>query len=421
MFAMEVSVEHDSKTGKIHVVSSVNINPETLQERGLKVYDDGQKSVYALHQDGSENPAEDIKHLTPEEIKELLHQVKDMKMVAEVQYHQPIYSIPYTRSSSVSSPNTTTKTLWQTPTPSPNSLCGITVSRSPQISREDTKTIQDVKGWITPSKTSRHSFTQGSVSRYGEETKITYLHLARLSNCDTHHVSHLHVSEIAPRGLTNSKTHSQSPTSFVSVKARSEGMPLPVLFVSKTADSKVDPYALMHSSANFNRSLPFCRESTTSCNLALLEGQHSEPITMIFMGYERAEDEEEDNIQAELVSIGNSDDGDDESKNVKNESDHEDCLSYHPEGYKSKVFQPKINKAIADCSNIMEKNYTKSNDLGLHQATVIYNPGEHSTYQQGQMLEVSDTGTASINIEKVKLCSTGRQNRPSHVAPWFID
>ncbi|KAG7233486.1 hypothetical protein INR49_006979 [Caranx melampygus] len=92
-FAMEISVELDKKTGRTQVVSAASITPETVQGRGLKVYDDGRKSVYALHPEGGvvQNGA-----MTPLEVEELLRQATDQDLNTEVQYHPPVYSAPYT-------------------------------------------------------------------------------------------------------------------------------------------------------------------------------------------------------------------------------------------------------------------------------------------------------------------------------------
>ena len=51
MFAMEISVERDMRTGESQVVATATVTPEAASERGVKVYEDGRKSVYALRQD----------------------------------------------------------------------------------------------------------------------------------------------------------------------------------------------------------------------------------------------------------------------------------------------------------------------------------------------------------------------------------
>ncbi|XP_076577624.1 palmdelphin-like [Chaetodon auriga] len=432
-FVMEISVEHDKRTGKSQVVSTATITPETIQDRGLKVYDDGRKCVYALHPDGGKMLSGAVGEMTPTDVEELLHQATDKNIPTEVQYHQPVYSVPYTGGSRPSTPKTPNKTLQQTPTPSPSPLQStISFRNEAQICREENQKSQDLEGWKTLSKTPSPNFIQqdsmSKLQRPGEEAKLPYSCIPGQSNSDSHQISP--PPSKTPQGLTNSRidVNNPSPAALVSVKARSEGMPAPIQPHYRDVDgcspslasreSKVDPDALIGSSGNFNPHLPFSAKNIASLNLTntLPEGLKSEPVTMIFMGYENAEDEEEEDIQAELVIIGNSDDNDDnddhddddyEAQYIKNESD-EECLSYHPEGYKSKVFQPKIGIAkVTGCRDIIDDTYTKWDDLGLHKPTFIHKPGKHSPYLQGQGLDES-ANKGSINMEKMKLCSTGR-------------
>ncbi|XP_045917913.1 palmdelphin isoform X5 [Micropterus dolomieu] len=412
-FAMEISVEHDMRTGKSHVVSTATLTPEAIKEMGLKVYDDGRKSVYALHIDRDKMHSGVVAEMTSTEVEELLRQATDNNMPTEVQYHQPVYSIPYTGSSRPSTPRTPNKTPRQTPTPS---LFQSTFSsrNGAQISREKNQQSEDLEGQKTPTHPSPNLTQQDVTSRVhipAKETKFPYIHIPGQSQSD------INFCAKTPQGLTNSKTDSssQNPAAVVSVKARSEGMPAPIKPVYRAVDSRntslasykseVDYDALIESSGDLNSNSPFCAENN------LPEELESESITMIFMGYENAEDEAEEDIQAELVIIGNSDDeddDDDEARYVKNESDREECLSYHPEGYKSKIFQSTVGIAkIAGCRDLIEDAYTKWDDIGLHKPTFIHKPGKHTSYLQTHGVDES-ANTGSINMEKMKLCSTGR-------------
>ncbi|XP_037612399.1 palmdelphin isoform X4 [Sebastes umbrosus] len=422
-FAMEISVEHDKRTGKSQVVSTATITPETLQERGLKVYDDGRKSVYALHPDGGRMHNGAVGEMTHTEVEELLHQATDKNVPTEVQYHQPVYSLPYAGESRPSTP----RTPRQTPTTSPSPFQSSSRNGA-QILKEQSQGSQDQERWKTPSQTPSPSLIQqdsmARVQRHGEDTKLPYCHIPGQSKGDRHLISQPHFGAKSPRGFANGKTDAGSPkpAALVSVKARSEGMPEPTQPVYRGVDShspslashksEVDPDALIESSGDFNRRSPFCADSIASPNLvkALPEELESQPVTMIFMGYENAEDEDEEDIQAELVIIGNSDDDndDDEDQYGQNESVSEECLSYHPEGYKSKVFQPKVGMAkVTGCRDITEDTYTNLEDLELHKPTFIHKPGKPSPYLQGQRVDES-ANTGSINMEEMKLCSTGR-------------
>ncbi|XP_051266199.1 palmdelphin-like isoform X2 [Dicentrarchus labrax] len=417
-FAMEISVELDKRTGKSQVVSIATITPETIQDRGLKVYDDGRKSVYALHPDGCKMLSGAVGEMTPTEVEELLHQATEKNVPTGVQYHQPVYSVPYTGSSRPSTPRAPNKTQRLTPTRSPSPFQSAISSRNgAQIHREENQRSQDLEGQKTPSPSHIQQDSMTKVQRH-EEIKQPFFHIPGQPNSDRHQIPQPHFGAKTPRGLTSSKWEASSPNSaaLVSVKARSEGMPAPMQPVYRDVDSpslashksEVDQYGLIESSSDFNRHSPFCTESIASLNLVntLPQELESEPITMIFMGFENAEDAEEEDIQAELVIISNSDD--DEAQYDKNENDEQECLSFHPEGYKSQVFQPKVGVAkVTGCRDIIKDSHTNWDDLGLHTPTFIHKPGKHSPYLHGQGADES-ANTGSINMEKMKLCSTGR-------------
>ncbi|KAF3703416.1 Palmdelphin [Channa argus] len=396
-FAMEINVEHDKRTGKSQVVSTACITSETIQKRGLKVYDDGRKSVHALHPDGGKTYSGAVGELTPIEVEELLRQATDENVPTGVQYHQPVYSAPYTGSSRPSTPRTPNKTQKQTPTPSHSPFQSTVPSRNGvQNPKEESLYTQGLEGQKTQNKVEAFSLTQqdfmSGLQKYGEETKLPYN--PGHSKIDKHVIPQPHVGAKTPQGVYNSKTDTSSMTSvaLASVKSKSEGIPTPIQPVYRAVDShspslashksEVDPDALIDSSDDFDRQSPFCGQSITSLNLvnSLPKELELGPVTMIFMGYENAEDEEEDDVQAELVIIANGDDNDDhETHYVKSESDRGECLSYHPEGYKSKVFQPKVGIAkVTCCRDITEDTYTTWDDLGFHKPTFIHKPGKHS-------------------------------------------
>ncbi|XP_068437500.1 palmdelphin isoform X2 [Clinocottus analis] len=402
-FAMEISVEHDKRTGKNQVVSTTSITSETIQERGLKVYDDGRKAIYALHQDVGKMPNGAVGVMTPTEVEELLHQATEKNVPTEVQYHQPVYSLPYTESSRPATPR-------QTPTPSPfqSSVSSRNGAQTLRVESQGSQDMETLKTSKSPSPSLIQQNPMSRVQRQREETKQPYPHIPGESKGD------IHFGAKTP-GLTNRKMDvgSPNPAALVSVKARSDKIPAPKQLFYTGIDGSChtpgdDPDALIESSGDVTRHSPFCAESIASLNLinTLPEELESEPLTMIFMGYENAEDEDEDNIQAELVIIS-SDDDDDKVYYGHNRSDREACLSYHPEGYKSKVFQPKVGIAkVTGCKDVNEDAYSTWNDLGLHKPTFTYNPERPSHHLQRQGMDESEN-TGSINLE-MKLGSTER-------------
>uniref|UniRef100_A0A671N3Z1 Palmdelphin n=1 Tax=Sinocyclocheilus anshuiensis TaxID=1608454 RepID=A0A671N3Z1_9TELE len=181
-YTMKISVKKDLGTGESHILSTATIAPLDLKQQGIKVYDDGHKSVYALPPDGQDSQ-NNMNEMSPLEVEELLMKASEKKVPTDVEYHEPVFSSPFSR-----------------PT--------------------------------TPQRTERG-----------------YISLQILN--------------------------------FVSFRPP--------------------------------------------------EVESGEPVTMIFMGYQNAEsDEEDEGIQAELVVI--SDDDDEDPKEAP--------LSYHPLGYRSKIFKP---------------------------------------------------------------------------------
>lgn len=393
---MEISVEHDKRTGKSQVVSTARITPDTIHERGLKVYDDGRKSVYAL------SPSEGSMHngeageLSTTEVEEMLRQATERNVPTGVQYHQPVYSAPYTGSSRPTTPRTPNKTPRQTPTPSHSPFQSTVSSRNgAQILREENQRGQDPITQKSKRKTSSSCYIQEDFitedQKSGEEKYMP--DIPRQSKNENNSIPQPGFDAKTQQSLPCSKIHtgSQSAAALVSVKAKSEGMPVPIQSVYGTVGShspllashksEVSPDTVIEGSDYFTSCSPFCAESITSLNLVdtVSEEQESGPITMIFMGYENAEDEDEEDTQAELVMIGNSDEDDDQVHFVKSENDREEYLSYHPEGCKSKVFQPKVGIAkVASCRDSTEDAYINWEELGIHKPTFIHKPGKHS-------------------------------------------
>ncbi|XP_072260595.1 A-kinase anchor protein 2 isoform X2 [Pyxicephalus adspersus] len=53
LYAMEINVEKDRKTGETKILSTAAIDSDGFHQRGVKVYDDGNKVVYELHHAGA--------------------------------------------------------------------------------------------------------------------------------------------------------------------------------------------------------------------------------------------------------------------------------------------------------------------------------------------------------------------------------
>ncbi|KAJ8010434.1 hypothetical protein DPEC_G00075030, partial [Dallia pectoralis] len=165
----------------------------------------------------------------------------------------------------------------------------------------------------------------------------------------------------------NQETKRLSPV-VITVRSSGETVPIgeTVLIENPVTDwdsqSPVSPYS---------RRSPFYTSESAGSSLNIMStlppNVDTEPVTMIFMGFQDAEEEEDDeNIQAELIVFGNGS-GD--------EDDHDDdnMLSYHPVGYQSKIFQPTVK--CDDIDNATE--YWNTENL-RHLPTFTHKPGKHS-------------------------------------------
>ncbi|XP_076832596.1 palmdelphin isoform X2 [Brachyhypopomus gauderio] len=97
LYAMEINVQKDLRTGESHVLSSSTVSPQELQQRGVKVYDDGRKSVYALCSDGNQPGASRVAELSTKEVEELLRQATQKKKRPQG-HSEPSSPMNYSRS-----------------------------------------------------------------------------------------------------------------------------------------------------------------------------------------------------------------------------------------------------------------------------------------------------------------------------------
>ncbi|KAI5099161.1 palmdelphin isoform X3, partial [Silurus meridionalis] len=88
LLAMEINVQKDLRTGKSHVLSTCTVPAQELQQRGIKVYDDGRKSVYALHSALDQPEPNGVDELSPKEVEELLKQATEKRKKPQ-DHHEP--------------------------------------------------------------------------------------------------------------------------------------------------------------------------------------------------------------------------------------------------------------------------------------------------------------------------------------------
>ncbi|KAI5614274.1 A-kinase anchor protein 2 [Silurus asotus] len=75
LYAMEINVEKDHKTGNTKILSTSRISPEAACQRGVKVYDDGRKVIYEVHSGSSTTVENGVHPMSSDEVEELIHRM----------------------------------------------------------------------------------------------------------------------------------------------------------------------------------------------------------------------------------------------------------------------------------------------------------------------------------------------------------
>lgn len=303
LYAMEIKVEKDLKTGESTVLSSIPLPSDDFKGTGIKVYDDGQKSVYAVSSNHS-SAYNGTDGLAPVEVEELLRQASERNSKSPTEYHEPVYANPFCR------PTTPQR---EKATPGPNFQERIKIKAN--------GLSDDVNDSILNMGNGLHEERSNSVDHV---SPIRPTPRPRSVPQQAEEMPHAPQKMLTtPWEESNAIQDKYAPTP----KAR--------LSPSKSTLGKSEP----------QDSSPTCQEEEEDVRYNIVHSlpsdmDNSEPVTMIFMGYQQAEDNEEDKklltgydgiIHAELVVI------DDETEEDEGEAEH---LSYHPVAPCSRVYQP---------------------------------------------------------------------------------
>ncbi|XP_062872470.1 palmdelphin isoform X2 [Trichomycterus rosablanca] len=89
LYAMEINVQKDLRTGESRVLSTCTVSAQELQQRGVKVYDDGRKSVYAVRSAPGQPQSSEPDELSPGEVEDLLKQATMRKQKHQEQNEPP--------------------------------------------------------------------------------------------------------------------------------------------------------------------------------------------------------------------------------------------------------------------------------------------------------------------------------------------
>uniref|UniRef100_A0A672UF23 Palmdelphin n=1 Tax=Strigops habroptila TaxID=2489341 RepID=A0A672UF23_STRHB len=261
LFAMEIKVEKDMKTGENTVLSTIPLPSKEFKETGIKVYDDGRKSVYAVSSNGS-TTQNGVDELAPVEVEDLLRQATEKNSQSPTEYHEPVFANKFCRP-------------------------------------------------VTPQK-----------DKLVPGPKLEDTHRREMNGFSNHQ------TEFSPKTEPFMQQHKENGLDLPKVIQPKSPSPVPS-HLNETSPAPQDEEDAHYSIVQ-----------AVPCYV-----DDSEPVTMIFMGYQRIDDDDAEAnqkllrydgvIRAELVIID--DDDEEDSKSEK--------PAYHPIGHYSQVYQPPSRKA----------------------------------------------------------------------------
>lgn len=301
LYAMEIKVEKDLKTGESTVLSSIPLPSDDFTGSGIKVYDDGQKSVYAVSSNHNAT-LNGTDGLAPVEVEELLRQASERNSKSPTEYHEPVYANPFFR------PTTPQR---EKVTPGPNFQEKIKIKAN-GLGSDMNESIHHMDNGLSEKG---NSFNRASPVRPIPHPRS----LAQQAE-ETPHTLQERLMTPWEESTVMQDKYAPSP------KAR------------------LSPSEALVGRSECQASSPTCQEDEEDVRYNIVHSlptdmDEREPVTMIFMGYQQAEDDDEEKklltgydgiIHAELVVIDEEEGGEGEAEKP----------SYHPIAPHSQVYQP---------------------------------------------------------------------------------
>lgn len=350
---MEIKVEKDMKTGESTVLSTIPVPSDEFKGAGVKVYDDGRKSVYAVCSNG-DIPKNEVDDLAPVEVEDLLRQATEKQAKSPTEYHKPVYANPFCRSI------TPQKEMF-----------------SPVPNGED----------AVQNKTSKPDCFYKELSHNKSKVQQMAENGFDLPK-DCQQNSHNPVLQQTQRPLQF------SPQNKVAPKVHREVTPDTFDPQQKTRENR--PNVACRNSVNTNeKSSPVTLKSDEDSSYSVVQAvpcyvDDTEPVTMIFMGYQHVDDEELNKtvcgydgiIHAELVVIDD-DSEEEDTKAVK--------PLYHPVGPYSQVYQlpsqtapvPQPNPSQTVADKVNKSPY--KNSISLKEQEESLNCSTYNAQLDGQL------------------------------------
>ncbi|OCT82827.1 palmdelphin-like [Xenopus laevis] len=317
LFAMEIKVEKDMKSGKSTVLSTIPVPSSEFEDSGVKVYDDGRKSIYALKSEGR-GIQNGVDTLAPVEVEDLLKKATEKRSESPTEYHEPVFSNAYGSSTQKGyiSPRMNGHT-------SPHSEIGVTqngiVTKEAQSYPTVPREVSRIKGPF-PEK-SNISHNQSSIETQADQTMSEHTDQPDQSMSEHTNQPDQTMSEHTNQPDQTMSEHTNQPD-----QTMSEHTNRPDQTMSEHTNHQLTPQRNHHeempnSLGGYNTGFPSLNlEDDMHYNVVQATpcyADDSEPVTMIFMGYKHADDDDvkpisdyEGVIHAELVVIDDDDEDD---------------------------------------------------------------------------------------------------------------
>ncbi|XP_042320795.1 palmdelphin [Sceloporus undulatus] len=379
LFAMEIKVEKDMKTGESTVLSTIPLPSDEFKSAGVKVYDDGRKSIYAVCANGSVKNNE-VDDLAPVEVEDLLRQATEKQSKSPTEYHEPVYA---------------------------NQFCRPTTPQKDKLAQG----LNGDKG-ATPSKINRLDYFLNEPTSTRDKLPHTKENGLDHSKSDQ---KNLHSPGLQQAG----GSLPISPPNKVATNVQRE---IIQEAVGKMRENQQDPY--LRKTVNTNeRPSPITLKSDEDSSYSVVQAvpcyvDDTEPVTMIFMGYQQVDDEELNKtvcgydgiIHAELVVIDD-DDGEEEDSKENNKAE---TPLYHPVGPYSQVYQPPSQTGATRQGNTNKIAGDNTNDSPYKNSISLKEQEEslsHSTYngQLDSQLAGDGTEDPSLTALRMRMAKLGKR------------
>nr|XP_033772488.1 palmdelphin [Geotrypetes seraphini] len=365
LYAMEIKVEKDMKTGQSTVLSTIPVPSDEFKGTGVKVYDDGQKSVYALSSDGSVTQ-NGIEELAATEVDELLRKATEKNTRSPTELHEPVFSNQFSSSAQQTSDQTSGPNVQET---TKIETCDL-ISPEPLLCKENGE-----KSILHPPRRAQ-KITIFTGPKLTEEEPPS-INSSRKDHCD--------LDKVKPKEPDDQKTEENIDVAFPNSEYTKETF---------SSDFEEDArYSLVHA---------------RPCYI-----DDSEPVTMIFMGYKHADESEEENklisnydglIHAELVVID--DDDDEENRDGENSIYHN---STH-QTQEDQTIRHNIAQNLPEASNDTHLNHKLpyKNSISLEEQEESLSNPVSSSHVNGQILE-DGTEDPSLTALRIRMAKLGKK------------